>query len=187
MLVPSACATLGGCRDPEFLFNLSKPFSNEGKSQEENSKLQTTDLEITSARDELLKEIYEIERESFSAPYPPYVFASMVEETPETFLVAIFKQNTVGYVLASLRKDAGHILSMAVKEDFRRKGVGSKLMTGILEVLYRKGVRRVDLEVRMSNHIAQEFYRKLGFQEKGLIKEYYRDGEDAVKMSRNFP
>ncbi len=149
--------------------------------------MQIADVDIRTVRDELVKEICEIERESFSAPYPPYIFASMAKETPETFLVAVFKQNTVGYVLASSRKDDGRILSIAVKKDFRRKGVGSKLMTGLIEVLYRKGVRRVDLEVRASNHIAQEFYRKLGFQEKGLIKKYYRDGEDAVKMSGNFP
>lgn len=178
---------MGGCRDLEFLFNLSQPFSNEGKSREEKTELQITDLEITNVRDGLLKEICEIERESFSTPYPPYILASMAKETPETFLAAIFRKNTVGYVLASLRKDAGHILSIAVKRDFRRRGIGSELMRGILEVFYRKGIRRVDLEVRESNHSALEFYRKLGFQEKGLIKGYYRDGDDAVMMSRDFP
>jgi len=149
--------------------------------------LQTIDMEITGVREEFLREICEIERESFSAPYPPHIFTGMAKETPETFLVAISKQRTVGYVLASLMKDAGHILSIAVRRDFRRRGVGAKLMVEILEVLQRKGVRRVDLEVRESNHAAHEFYRKLGFQEAGLIKEYYHDGEDAVKMSRNLP
>jgi len=147
--------------------------------------MQATDLEITGVREEFLREIWEIERESFSAPYPRYVFAHMAKETPETFLVATFKQTTVGYVLASLRKDAGHILSIAVRKNFRRKGAGMKLMTEIMEILRRRGVRRVDLELRVSNDIALKFYRKLGFQERGLIREYYRDGEDAVKMSRD--
>jgi len=147
--------------------------------------MQTADLEITGVREEFLREIWEIERESFSAPYPRHIFAHMAKETPETFLVATFKQTTVGYVLASLRKDAGHILSIAVRKNFRRKGAGMKLMTEIMEILRIRGVRRVDLEVRVSNDIALKFYRKLGFQERGLITEYYRDGEDAVKMSKD--
>ena len=147
--------------------------------------MQIDNIEITSVRHEFLKEICEIERESFSAPYPSYIITSIAKETPETFLVATFKQSAVGYVLGSMRKDAGHILSIAVKSDFRRKHVGSKLMAEISEVFFRKGVRRVELEVRASNHSAQEFYRKIGFQVNGLVKEYYHDGEDAVKMSRD--
>jgi len=147
--------------------------------------LHIDDVEITCVRHELLKEICEIEQESFSAPYPSYIIASIASETPETFLVATFKQSAIGYVLGSMRKDAGHILSIAVKSDFRRRHVGSKLMAEILEVFFRKGVRRVELEVRASNYSAQEFYRKIGFQANGLIKDYYRDGEDAVKMSRD--
>jgi len=149
------------------------------------STLQDLEIEITNVRNEFLKEICEIERESFSAPYPPHIFTVMARETPETFLVAISKQGIVGYVLASLRKDFGHVLSIAVRREFRTRGVGAKLMAEILEVLRRKGIRRVDLEVRTSNHVAQEFYSKLGFREAGLIRKYYSDGEDAVRMSKN--
>lgn len=152
---------------------------------EENSRLQTADLEVASVRERFLEEICEIERESFSAPYPPQVFCSMARETADTFLVANSKQETLGYVLAILRKDSGRVLSIAVRRGYRRKGVGTKLMTELLKVLQGKRVKRVELEVRVSNYAAQEFYRKLGFREVGMIEQYYPDGEDAVKMSRS--
>ena len=129
--------------------------------------------------------VYEIELSSFSEPYPHYVFTTVARKTPETFLVAISEHNVVGYVLTSTNGDAAHILSIAVRERFRRGGVGSKLMDKMIGVLRKRGVLRVSLEVRKSNLAARMFYKKLGFQEAGLVEAYYRDGEDAVRMTRS--
>ena len=182
--VDSLHSTVGSCTDLQFLFNLSQRMIDE-RCLGVKGLLRSLEMKITSVRREFLEEICEIERESFSAPYPPHVFTVMTKETPETFLVAISKQGIVGYVLVSLRKEGGHVLSIAVRRDFRRRGVGTELMAEVLKVLLRKNVTRVDLEVRTSNHAAREFYGKLGFRETGLIRKYYGDGEDAVKMSKN--
>jgi ribosomal-protein-alanine N-acetyltransferase len=144
--------------------------------------LSSADIEITKVRNEFLEAICEIERESFSEPYPHYILAAMATETPETFLVAVSNLRVVGYVLASLNKDSGHILSIAVRTNLRRRGIGSRLMVAILEALRKKGAQQVILEVRMSNLDARMFYEKLGFTEAGRVRAYYRDGEDALKM-----
>ena len=144
-------------------------------------------VEITKVRDETLEDICEIERDIFSSPYPSYILAAMAKETPETFLVATSKERTIGYILATVRRDSGHIISIAVRNEFRRRGVGTRLLTEIMQVLQEKRLRQVDLEVRASNLPAQKFYRKLGFQESGLIRQYYHDREDAVIMSRKLP
>jgi ribosomal-protein-alanine N-acetyltransferase len=151
---------------------------------EESLGLSNVDVEITKVAPDFIEDICEIERESFSEPYPSYMLASIARETPETFLVAISRSKVVGYVLTLLNKDEGHVLSIAVQRDFRRKRIGSRLMAEISEVLRRKGIRRIRLEVRLSNHGAKEFYGQLGFREKGLTRGYYRDGEDAVNMVR---
>jgi len=146
--------------------------------------LSTADVEITKVTPDFIEDICEIERESFSEPYPSYILTAMAKETPETFLVAISRSKVVGYVLTLLNRDEGQVLSIAVRRDFRRKRIGSRLMAEISEVLRRRGIRRIRLEVRLSNHEAKEFYEQLGFKEKGLIRAYYRDGEDAVNMAR---
>jgi len=147
--------------------------------------LPSLDVDVVKTRKDLLGEIYKIELESFSEPYPFHLFTAMANEMPETFLVAISRSKVVGYVLTSLSGDSARILSIAVRSDCRREGIGSKLMVGILDLLRRKGIRRVELEVRVSNHVARMFYEVFGFQEVTLVRSYYEDGEDAVKMMRD--
>jgi len=147
--------------------------------------LSSADTEITEVKKEFLDAICEIERESFSEPYPPYILAAIASETPEIFLVAVSNLRVAGYVLASLNKDSGHILSIAVRSDLRRKGIGSRLMAGILAALRKKGAQQVMLEVRISDLDARRFYQKLGYIEAGRVRAYYRDGEDALRMTRS--
>jgi len=141
-------------------------------------------VEVTTVRSEFLDGIYEIECQSFIDPYPFQVFVVLAGRTPETFLVAVSANVVVGYVLASLDEDIGHILSIAVRLDFRGRGLGSRMMIEMLETLRRKGTRFTELEVRISNRKAVEFYKKFGFKVVGHVKRYYRDGEDAVRMTR---
>lgn len=183
--VTSTRSAVKGCRDLQFLFNLSQRLLGGSVTTGIEAKLLRPDTEVTEIREELLEGVYEIERSSFSEPYPYYVFTTMARETPETFLVAISEHNVIGYVLTSMNSDVAHILSIAVRESLRRGGVGSKLMDEMIGVLRKRGVLRVNLEVRKSNLAARAFYQRLGFQEVGLVEAYYRDGEDAVKMTRS--
>jgi ribosomal-protein-alanine N-acetyltransferase len=82
----------------------------------------------------------------------------------------------LGYVVYD-PKD-GHIISIAVLPESRRKGIGRRLMEEVF-----KECKRSWLEVRASNEAAQGFYERLGFQKKGRIEGYYED-EDALVMVR---
>ncbi|MBU0502415.1 MAG: ribosomal protein S18-alanine N-acetyltransferase [Candidatus Margulisbacteria bacterium] len=90
------------------------------------------------------------------------------------------EEKVVGYI--GVEKIAGetHIINMAVHPDYRRKGVGKKLIETILndsDVFF--------LEVRISNVAAQKLYEKFGFKNVGTRKKYYQDnGEDAYIMRR---
>ena len=130
-----------------------------------------------------LPAIYKIERETFKDAFPPFFIDFLVEENPETFLVAEETGEVVGYVVASVEKKVGHLVSLAVRRDRLRKAVGSSLVLKILEILKRSGVSSVRLEVRKSNVAAQNFYNKLGFSFVRVYRGYYGD-EDAYVLEK---
>ncbi|MHA1668858.1 MAG: GNAT family N-acetyltransferase [Candidatus Heimdallarchaeaceae archaeon] len=76
----------------------------------------------------------------------------------------------------------GHIISIAVLPQHRRKGLGLEIMRYGMKKLIEKNVSSIYLEVRVSNIAAIEMYKKLGFYIKREHKNYYRDGESAFVM-----
>ena len=126
--------------------------------------------------------------------YSDYFFESILRELPEAFIVAELDGKIIGYIMCKIefgfsnfRKlgfvKKGHVVSVAVLEDHRNKGLGKALMLeGINGVLYRKS-DEIYLEVRVSNTGAIKMYEKLNFEIKSRLRSYYRDGEDAYLMA----
>ncbi|MHB9090322.1 MAG: ribosomal protein S18-alanine N-acetyltransferase [Chloroflexota bacterium] len=89
----------------------------------------------------------------------------------------------IGYAGMWLMVDEAHITTIAVRPEYRGKGFGELLMIGMFERAMEVGARWVTLEVRVSNNVAQNLYRKYTFHAEGLRKGYYSDNnEDAVIM-----
>ncbi len=77
-----------------------------------------------------------------------------------------------------------HIVSIGVRTEYRGLGLGELLLLSAIEQAIENKFRHVTLEVRVSNHIAQNLYKKYGFTERGLRKGYYTDNrEDALIMT----
>jgi ribosomal-protein-alanine N-acetyltransferase len=77
-----------------------------------------------------------------------------------------------------------HIIAIGVRNGYRRLGIGEGLLIATIELAQIVNANAVTLEVRASNEIAQELYRKYGFQVVGRRLKYYSsDGEDAIIMS----
>jgi ribosomal-protein-alanine N-acetyltransferase len=124
--------------------------------------------------DELLK----IEAEAFpKSQYDLGQIWSLHQTYPNTFLVDV-SDFINGYIVFSLD---GQVISMAVRSELRRRGIGSRLLQ---EAIACCGGKPLLLEVRVSNVGAQEFYLALGFNFIGRAKGYYHDGEDALLMER---
>lgn len=130
---------------------------------------------IRKCRKEDLEEIYRIERMSFKYPYPTFVFHEYLDKL---FFVIEENRKIIGYVIADEERNL--IVSIAIHPDYRRKGYGKMLMKHVLR--FMKG--EVVLQVRKSNEIAINFYKKLGFEEKTELRRYYIDGEDAILMAK---
>jgi ribosomal-protein-alanine N-acetyltransferase len=72
---------------------------------------------------------------------------------------------------------------MAVGEGYRDMGIGSHMLRAFIKQCVREGISSIVLEVRVSNHLAQGFYRRFGFRPVEPLVDYYPDGEDAILMS----
>ena len=141
--------------------------------------------------------VVEINMAALPEHYSDYFFESILRELPEAFIVAEHYNKIIGYIMCKIefgfsnfRKlgfvKKGHVVSVAVLEEHRGKGVGKALMVeGINGVLSRKS-DEIYLEVRVSNKSAVKMYENLGFKIKSRLRTYYRDGEDAYLMALEY-
>jgi ribosomal-protein-alanine N-acetyltransferase len=139
-------------------------------------------IKIRRANIDDLKEIYRIEKESFPDPYPYGLLKAFLFH-PGVYLVATINEKIIGYCIGIIRNEnIGHIISIAVDKDYRRKGVGTLLLKTTINELMKLGAKKFRIEVRESNIIAIKLYEKIGFKEKERIPNYYSDGETAIVM-----
>ena len=90
----------------------------------------------------------------------------------------------LGFVGVWLMVGEAHIVTVAVREQYRRMGIGERLLIASVELARDAEQEVVTLEVRASNDAAQLLYEKYGFAKVGLRKRYYTDdNEDAVIMT----
>lgn len=89
----------------------------------------------------------------------------------------------VGFAGLWLMVDEAHVTTIATHPNYRGRGLGELLLSSLINISYDIGARNVTLEVRVSNSVAQNLYRKYGFHEAGVRRRYYSDNhEDALIM-----
>ncbi len=133
---------------------------------------------VRKCEDKDIDKIVDIERKSFSNPYPHKVFLNFLGS--DLFLVAE-KEEVIGYILGEEMGDEGWIISIAVLPEHRSQGIGTTLMR---EIIGRMETDEVLLTLRTNNMMAYKFYMKLGFSAEGFIKSYYENGDDAILMKK---
>jgi len=122
-----------------------------------------------------------LEAASFPAPWRTGSFARAVSDPHHNFFVVESDGSLVGYAGMWVEGHRAHIAKVAVREGFRRRGVGSALVRHLLGQACRLGLSEAFLEVRRGNLAAQDLYRSLGFRfERVQPAAYPDDGEDAL-------
>jgi ribosomal-protein-alanine N-acetyltransferase len=90
----------------------------------------------------------------------------------------------VGFVGLWMLPDEAHIVTIAVRDSHRRRGIGEKLLLAAIDLARERGEEVVTLEVRVSNEVAIKLYEKYGFEQVGLRPRYYSDNrEDAYILT----
>lgn len=132
-----------------------------------------------------VEEVVAIDDASFSMPWPPRSYQFELTENPASrSWVAVLDGQVVGMLVAWLIVDEIHIATIATHNDFRRQGIGEKLLMHTLKSAKEEDVVTSFLEVRESNVFARGMYDKFGYVEVGRRKHYYKDNnEDAILMS----
>jgi len=144
-----------------------------------------------------LQSVMNINRVCLPENYTDMFFMDLYQRFPETFVVAEENGNVVGYIMCRIEVGLsnfglgglvrkGHVVSIAVMPEARRKGVATALMKSAVEGMSVYKGRQIFLEVRTTNAAGIELYRKLGFEVTRTIGGYYSDGEDAYVMSKKF-
>lgn len=140
-------------------------------------------LRIRSARPADLVAVSHIEEESFPSPYPPDLFSKLLQDHGDSFFVAEdISGEVVGYCIASRERGLGHLISIAVLQEHRRKGLGTALLQFLTDYLVRKDVSELWLEVNVENKETIKLYERFGFAGVMILENYYSDGASALRM-----
>lgn len=129
--------------------------------------------------------VYAIELATFPAPWTLDSFHYEMRENQFAYYIVAEDDEgkLLGFCGMWIVIDSAQITNVAVVESARGLGIGEKLMREAIRVAKDSGAEMMSLEVRVSNIVAQNLYRKLQFQDGGIRKGYYTDnGEDALVM-----
>ncbi len=108
----------------------------------------------------------------------------IVDANPFARKIEFIEDNVVkGFLKFLIMYDKMEIENIQVKEEYRGEKIGTKLMGYLLSIAIEEKVINITLEVRISNEIARNLYKKFGFREVALRKFYYGD-EDAILMEK---
>ncbi|MBL4953458.1 ribosomal protein S18-alanine N-acetyltransferase [Neobacillus sp. OS1-32] len=135
-------------------------------------------------REDDIDQVLEVEHASFTLPWSREAFYNELHNNQfAVYIVIEHDKRVVGYCGAWMIVDEAHVTNVAILPEYRGKKLGDAMMRYLMELARLKGVRTMTLEVRVTNHIAQSLYRKMGFQNGGIRKNYYSDNqEDALVM-----
>ena len=143
-----------------------------------------SEITVKKAEQCHVSQIAEIEKKSIPQPWSEAAFAAALEDEKAVTLAAFCGDVLCGFITGVYLLDTADIYSVAVSADYRKKGVGKRLLEEFFDQLPDE-VQAVNLEVRESNIPAIKLYEKTGFQSVGLRKNFYSDPrENAVLMTK---
>jgi len=132
-----------------------------------------------------LEQVVALDQISFSLPWPARSFQYELTDNPASRCwVAESDGRIAAMLIAWLIVDEIHIATIATHPDFRKQGIGEKLLWMTLLSAQDEGAVTSFLEVRESNVAALKMYHKFGYKESGRRQGYYLDnGEGAILMT----
>lgn len=143
-------------------------------------------VRIHLARQEDLENIMNIQKACYhgKAPWNKAIVRNELRNLYSFFLIAEYEGEGIAFIAASLKKGHIHITNLGTKPSYQRQGLAEHLIRNVAHIAKELEIKVLTLELRVSNHKAKKLYKKIGFKEKSIRKNYYSDNnEDALKMA----
>lgn len=138
---------------------------------------------VRAMRAEDVDAVEQLEQEIFSQPWSREGFLEAIRLENTVFLVAEEAGQILGYIGMYFSVDEGEITNVAVDAGARRRGVGNRMLVQMIQEAQKRAVRKIVLEVRVSNQSAIRLYERNGFRTLGIRKGFYElPKEDAYIM-----
>lgn len=146
-----------------------------------------SDIAIVKMNESHIKALADIEKECFSSPWSIDALKEELHSPGAIFLVAVIGSIVIGYAGMQYVFDEGYITNIAITREYRKNGAAKTLLKELFLECEKLRLSFLSLEVRVSNHIAINLYDKLGFENVGLRKNFYKNpNEDAFIMTKYF-
>ena len=148
--------------------------------------LENNEVSIRHMMENDITSVYNVERKSFPYPFGQNLIHNIYIAAPELCLVLEHNKEIIGFLLGgytALPRQA-HILSIAILQKYRGRGLGKKILTHFINTTKRLNYISIKLEVNVDNHKAIKMYEEFNFKIESKIRKYYQDGSDAYLMIR---
>ena len=144
-------------------------------------------ITIQQATVDDLETIYKIERECFTAEaFTKTQIAHFLEAPNAVSLIARAENEIAGFTIGLIHDyntvRAGHVCTIDVSVVHRRRGVGLRLLKELERIFIQRGVKICYLEARLDNVAARELYRKHGYVEVEILRDYYSRGANGIQL-----
>lgn len=138
---------------------------------------------IRNMNEKDIAQVCTIENETFSRPWKEHDFLSAINGEDNIYLVVEEEGQILAYCGLWGVIEEGHINNVAVKKEFHKRGIASKMLKELIERGRKKGLESFTLEVRIGNVNAIRLYEKLGFEKIGIRPSFYdKPREDGLVM-----
>ena len=117
--------------------------------------------------------VLSIEEQNSDYPWSQDQFTTSIENSNNLCYCLSFNGKTIGYLISMLAVDTADILNIGIDHDFQRKSYGTALLNHLIEELRKRDIGEIFLEVRAGNKSAIQFYKRQGFEEISVRKNYY--------------
>ena len=141
-------------------------------------------IEYKAMKPEYIDGLVTVEEECFNSGYGRSTFEKELQNKLAFYVVALCDGAAVGYAGLWNMCGSADIMNVGVRPSYRKMGIGEAMLEKLESYCIGQEIFEINLEVRESNVPARNLYRKKGFEEIAVRKDYYDGKEDAVIMKK---
>ncbi|MGL4606510.1 MAG: ribosomal protein S18-alanine N-acetyltransferase [Eubacteriaceae bacterium] len=141
-------------------------------------------IEFRESKEEDILGIYEVDRCCFDHHWTEASYAAESNNPIANYIVAVDENKIIGFGGFWSVVDEAQITNIAVLKEYRKKGIGQKILEELFVLAIKRGCTKMTLEVREDNTSGLALYEKNGFIRAGIREKYYNNDINGIIMWR---